>query len=465
MPRPGGTPADIRAAAGLFKEGRLDEAAQIAQRLLAADARHFLALHLLATIAARQSRWEEAVQLATRALEIVPADVEALCNRGAALRMLHRFEDALRDYDRALAVAPASAVARNNRGVALAALNRHEEALREFDAALEARPGYPQAHYGRGISRLMLGDLRGGWADSEWRWSGGENAGAPRSFAIPQFTEEDWGRCRRLALWREQGIGDQLLFSTLLPELESRGIPFVLEADERLLPALRRVHPDWNLVAAPAPDSAFAGCDRHLPIGSLPRLLRPERGSFPESTRALLAADPARTAAYRSQIAPGGETAVGISWRSFQPPSRSYYERRKNAPLEAFLPLAALPSVRLVDLQYGDTAAERQAFAAAGGKLLFDEGLDRFRDLDGLLALIAACDVVVSTSNVTAHLAGCLGKRTLLVYPAANPAFHYWVPDARGRSYWHPCVEIVTDESADTWPALMELVAQRLQAA
>lgn len=462
MPRPGGEPADIRAAAALFKEGRLDTAAGIAQRILASDARHFLALHLLSTIAARRAQWEEAVRLATRALEIVPADVEVLCNRGAALRMLHRFEEALQDYDRALAIAPASAVARNNRGVALAALNRHEEALAEFNAALALRPDYAQAHYGRGISRLMLGDMRGGWADCEWRWSGSENAGPPRSFGIPHFAEDDWGRCRRLALWQEQGIGDQLLFSTLLPELESRGVSFVLETDARLLPALRRAHPGWNLVPAPAPDSAFAGCDRHLPIGSLPRLLRPDRDSFRGQPRALLAADPVRAAAYRSPLAPSEAKAVGISWRSFQPPSRSYYERRKNAPLEAFLPIAALPSVRLVDLQYGDTEAERRTFAAAGGRLLSDEGLDRFKDLDGLLALIAACDVVVSTSNVTAHLAGCLGKRTLLVYPAANPVFHYWVPDARGRSYWHPSVEIVTDPSADTWPALLELVAARL---
>lgn len=153
---------------------------------------------------------------------------------------------------------------------------------------------------------------------------------------------------------------------------------------------------------------------------------------------------------------------VGISWRSFQPPSRSFYERRKNAPLEAFRPLSAMPSVRLVDLQYGDTESERKTFAAAGGRLISDEGLDRFKDLDGLLALIAACDVVVTTSNATAHLAGCLGKRTLLVYPSANPAFYYWVPDAQGRSLWHPSVEIVTDASAGTWPALMKLVAERL---
>lgn len=454
--------ADMVAAAKLFSEGRLEDARKLAQRVLAANERDFFALHLLSVVAARRNEWDEAVGLGTLALAIEPESVEALCNRGVALRMLHQLDEALADYDRALAINPASPIAHNNRGVALAALNRHREALDAFDAALRLRPGYAQACYGRGISRLMLGDLAAGWADYEWRWAGSENAAPPRRFAIPMFTPQDWGRCRRLAIWTEQGIGDQVLFSTLLPELESRGVPFVLETDERLLPAFRRAHPGWNLVAGIAPDSAFAGCDRHLPIGSLPGLLRPDRESFRGQPRALLEADPVRPAAYRSQAGADRAKVIGISWRSFQPPSRSFYERRKNAPLEAFLPISALPSARLVDLQYGETAAERRAFAAAGGQLLSDESLDRFKDLDGLLALIAACDVVVSTSNVTAHLAGCLGKRTLLVYPAANPPFHYWVPDALGRSYWHPSVEIVTDTSADTWPALMELVAARL---
>jgi tetratricopeptide (TPR) repeat protein len=453
---------DLTAAAKLFGEGRLDEARAIAQRILATNERDFYALHLLAAIAARRCEWDDAVRFGTLALAIEPESVEALCNRGVALRVLHRLAEALADYDRALAINPASPIAHNNRGVALAALNRHCEALDAFDAALRLQPRYAQARYGRGISRLMLGELAAGWADYEWRWAGSENAAPPRKFTVPMFTHEDWGRCRRLAVWTEQGIGDQLLFSTLLPELESRGLSFVLETDERLLPAFRRAHPGWNLVAGIAPDSAFAGCDRHLPIGSLPGLLRPDQESFRGQPRALLEADPVRTAAYRSQVGADRAKAIGISWRSFQPPSRSFYERRKNAPLEAFLPIAALPSVRLVDLQYGDTAAERRAFAASGGQLLSDESLDRFKDLDGLLALIAACDVVVSTSNVTAHLAACLGKRTLLVYPAANPAFHYWVPDARGRSYWHPSVEIVTGNSADTWPALMDLVAERL---
>jgi ADP-heptose:LPS heptosyltransferase len=79
-----------------------------------------------------------------------------------------------------------------------------------------------------------------------------------------------------------------------------------------------------------------------------------------------------------------------------------------------------------------------------------------------VLAAIEACDVVVTTSNVTAHLAGALGRETLLVYLRANPTFHYWVPGEDGRSLWYPSVRVVTDASIDSWEAALARVDELL---
>ena len=38
--------------------------------------------------------------------------------------------------------------------------------------------------------------------------------------------------------------------------------------------------------------------------------------------------------------------------------------------------------------------------------------VDNREDLDGLAALIEVCDLVISTSNVTIHMAGALAKET-----------------------------------------------------
>lgn len=441
----------IERAARLYQAGSLDEARALCEEILRADPHHFYALHLLSTLAALRGDHEECVRLASRALQIDPRHSEALSNRGAALRALRRYDEALADYDRALALAPRSATTLNNRGVTLAALGRHREAVECYGTALAVEPEYARARYNRALSRLMLGDFGNGWPDYEWRWAGGETPASPRPFKVPSFGDADWGKGHRIALWAEQGLGDEILFSTLASDLAARGQAFVLEADRRLVAAFRRAHPDWDVVAKEESEDAFSRCDRHLALGSLARLLRTSRESFERQPAVLLAADAERRDAYRKGLAAPGVRVVGVSWRTFQPPLRAFYELTKSAPLAAFGPLSHESGLRLVDLQYGDTAAERAAFERDGGKLEHIEGLDLHGDLDGLLALIAACDVVVTTSNVTAHLAGSIGKRTLLVYLAANPPFHYWVPKADGCSPWYPSVQIVSGPSIDTW--------------
>lgn len=454
--------AAIERAARLYEAGNLDGAQALCEDILRADAHHFYALHLLATIAALRGQHEDCVRLASRALQVDPKHAEALSNRGAALRALRRYDEALADYDRALAIAPRSATTLNNRGVTLAALGRHREALECYERALAVDPDYARARYNRGVSRLMLGDFRNGWIDYEWRWAGGEAPSPPRPFKVPPFGDNDWSQGHRVAIWTEQGLGDEILFSTLVAELATRGQSFVLEADQRLVPAFRRAHPDWEVVAKEDSAEAFRRCDRHLPLASLGRLLRNSRESFDRQPRTLLAADPARRDAYRARLATAGEKLVGIAWRTFQPRPRSYYQLTKSAPLAAFASLSHERGMKLVDLQYGETAAEREAFADDGGKLERIEELDLYSDLEGVLALIDACHVVVTTSNATAHLAGAVGKETLLVYLSANQPFHYWVPKADGTSLWYPSVRIVSSAALDTWARALGRVQEIL---
>jgi hypothetical protein len=103
---------------------------------------------------------------------------------------------------------------------------------------------------------------------------------------------------------------------------------------------------------------------------------------------------------------------VGLCWRSTSPANGVM----KSIPLETLAGALAIPGVRLLSLQYGDTRGERDALRRATGlEVVADPEIDTFHDIDNLAALIAACDVVVSVSNTTAHLAGALGQPTWLL--------------------------------------------------
>lgn len=492
---PGFAEAHSNWGAALREAGRLDEAIPLLERAIALKPDSAGALNNLGIAHFARGGFEAAIECYRRALEARPGFHEALTNMGNALAALARWDEAehcyaeviareprradahnnlglllqdrgdadaaLASFERALALDPAHADAISNLGFLLDESGRREEAMAHYRRALEANPNHARAAFNLAIGHLYRFEFARGWELAESRYDTVPPTTPRRALAMPHFTAADWGSGHRLALWREQGVGDQVLYATLLPELAARGERFVVEVDRRLVPALARAHPAWEIVAPEESAAAFARCDRHLALGSLPALLRPDLASFSAQPRALLAADAQRARAFRERLG-GGARIVGISWRSFQPKVRGRLARRKSAPLAAFAAFSQAPGIRLLDLQYGDTGSEREEFARAGGRLERLDDLDLFNDIDGVLAAIEACDVVVTTSNVTAHFAGALGKRTLLVYLKAAAPFHYWTPGPGGGSLWYPSVEIVTAPELETWDQALARVHERL---
>jgi tetratricopeptide (TPR) repeat protein len=460
--RPQSAPALNNLGIAYFGRNRFAEAEQCHRRALELEPGFHEARNNLGNAVAALGRDEEAIACYRAVIEQVPGYADAHSNLGLQLQERGEIQAAIACYERTLALAPAHADAINNLGYLLQEEGRQDEAMALYRRAMEADPRNIRPAYNLGLAHLCRFEFAEGWRLCELRYHTTPPVAVMRAFPFPEFQAADFGRGRRIAIWREQGVGDQVLYSTLLPELAARGERFVVEIDRRLIPALARAHPDWDVVAPEHSEARFAECDRHLAVASLPRLLRTAREDFERQPRRLLAPDAARSAEYRERLAGDGARVVGISWRSFQPKARGYLQRKKSASLAAFGALSARPGLRLLDLQYGDTAEERAAFAAAGGRLARLDDLDLFNDLDGVLAAIEACDVVVTTSNVTAHLAGALGRETLLVYLRANPPFHYWVPDEEGRSLWYPSVRIVTGAALDSWEAALARVDELL---
>ena len=467
----------------LREAGRIEEAIPALERAVALAPQAWSAISNLGVAYLSRNRFDEAIACQRRALELRPDSAEVLSHLGNALAGIAQWDEAEATYRAAITKAPdypdahnnlgmlrmergdvAGAIssfrnalelrpdfseATNNMGFLLQEEGRADEAVELYRRALRAEPRNARAAYNLGLALVCRFEFPEGWELCERRYDTIPPVTVRRTLRIPRI-ETQLPEGARLAVWREQGVGDQVVYATLLPQLGERA-RFVAEVDRRLVLAFRRAHPDWTVVPPEESAAAFSNCTAHLPVGSLPRLLRPSLESFSAQPRALLAADPARADGYRRALRDaGGDRApiVGISWRSFQPKVRGELGKRKSAPLAAFGALSE--RARLVDLQYGDTAAEREAFAAAGGKLERLEGLDLFEDLDGVLAAIEACDAVVTTSNVTAHLAGALGKRTLLVFLRGRPPFHYW-SSPHGRSLWYPSVEIVSGAAIETW--------------
>ncbi len=139
----------LNRAISAFNSGRLIEAEELCERLVAAKHNDLDALHLLAVVQSRLGKRDKALVSYDRALKVRPDYVEALFNRGVTLHELERFEEALASYDSALKLRPDFAEALSNRGNALKELKRFDEALASYDRALKVRPAYLAALFNR----------------------------------------------------------------------------------------------------------------------------------------------------------------------------------------------------------------------------------------------------------------------------------------------------------------------------
>ncbi len=265
----------------------------------------------------------------------------------------------------------------------------------------------------------------------------------------PIRDRELWDRQedKRIILWREQGIGDDIIFLSLVPEASKITKSLSVYIDSRLIPLCTRSMPGINFKQYS--DKVEEDFDYHLPMGSLPRLFRSSESDFERVVKGYLKADPKRVESLRDELRLRGKKVIGISWKSIN----SMNNLKKSLTLIDLGKVFKDLDITLVNLQYGDVDEEIRDFENETGiEVLQCASVDNREDLDGLAALIEMCDLVVSTSNVTIHLAGALGKETWVLLPYFS--MFWWLLD-RTDSIWYPSLKLYRQKKSGSWDSPM----------
>jgi hypothetical protein len=258
-----------------------------------------------------------------------------------------------------------------------------------------------------------------------------------------------------MLVWREQGLGDELLFGTCVPDLVARGAEVTLAVDPRLVPLLARAFPAVRVVADPEwGDGPFS---YQVPLGSLPRYLRATRASFPE-TWSTLAPDRHLAAAWTDRLASiPARLKVGLCWRSG---ARSADRSRHYAPLVAYRPVLEVPGVAWINLQYGECEEELLDLEATHRVRLHRwEDVDLRDDLESVAALIWNLDLVISAPTAVSSLAGALGSETWQVESGND-----WSAFGESRSPWLPSIRLFRRAPGEPgWDGTLRALADALR--
>jgi tetratricopeptide (TPR) repeat protein len=447
--------------------GLAGPAEQFFRQVLSLEPGRKEALVNLANLLRASGQFEAAIALLEPALAREPDAVEFHLTLGSAWREKGEDDRAIAHYRAALDLDPNYAPALANLADMLCDAGDRAMARTLYDKAIRCDPKNPQARLNRAILNLLNGDLKDGWRDYAARTEvPGKVPAISSEHRLVPWTGGSLKK-KRLLVRAEQGVGDQILFASLIPDLAARakaeGGSLVLECEPRLVPLFARSFPDVTVRAAairtvgavPAADygwlKAAGGASAAVLMGSLPRYLRGTLATFPTSHN-FLTPDADEVARWRTVFGPG---AIGLCWRSGK---TGGHRSIQYAPLEAWGTFLRETGRTFVCAQYDVMPDEIAALEQMSGrKILVPQGIDQKHELDRAAALLAALDVVITAPTAVSWLAAGVGTPTLKVLYDTS-----WT--ALGQSYepFAPACTCVMPATRGDWGDVFAQVKAKL---
>jgi Tfp pilus assembly protein PilF len=423
-----GHPGDTRVLFALGNTARALGLARPAEefyrRVLALEPSRLEALINLANLLRANGAFAAAEAMLAPALARNPQSPELWLTLGSVHREMGDAIKAEEHWRRALALKPNYAAALGNLADCMSDAGQHQEALELYDRSLKIDPNNAQARLNRAILHLLAGNLRDGWRDYAARLKiPGKSPGCEHK--LPRWTGGSLKRAP-LLVTAEQGVGDQLMFASMIPDLARRAADdsgtVVLECEPRLEPLFARSFPnvcvkraDWKTVNGAVTAQygwlkSCGGANATIEMGSLPRWLRNDISEFPNPNAYLIPDAVERERWHAEFTSHDAKPFIGICWRSGK---LGGARNLQFAPLDAWGEFLRMLPGTIVCVQYDATAEEISALELASGRrILVPQGINQKQQLDRACALLSALDAVVSAPTAVSWLSSGAGVPT-----------------------------------------------------
>jgi tetratricopeptide (TPR) repeat protein len=439
---------------------RFDEALAVYDKALASEPDLAEAWLARGNVLTEQKRFDDASAAYQKAIGLSPDLAGAWLGRGNVDTDLNRFNEALATYDHALALEPDLVEAWIGRGNAYSGLARYDDACAAYDKAISLDRANADAYLNKALVDLCLGKFEEGWDLYEWRWLSKEHASyypILKSLNCTVRQDRIALKGRKVSILSEQGVGDEIMFGSILPDLVQDAASVSCEVDPRLVRLFARAFPDVSVVPRADHDhlknTAF---DVVLQSGSLGYAYR--RGGALFKGAPYLSAEPELVKKWKEHLAKeaGSRMKIGLSWRGGTDRTR---RNDRSVELSRLKSILNRDDLYFVSLQYGKVDDEIQRCNQDPANLPLHCLLNDFNNFDEFAALITTLDLVVSVQNTTVHMCGALGKSCWGMIPW-RPEWRYG-NDPR-RMVWYSSISLYRQQSPGDWDGVIDKITADL---
>jgi tetratricopeptide (TPR) repeat protein len=437
-------PAIYNLAITYGKLGKFIEAEEVYKIAIKLNPNHAQTYYNLGNIFVKLNKPYRAEKAYKKAIEIKPDYSMCFNNLGVIYWGLGKFEESERNYKMAITIDSNNLDAYCNLGVTLQYMCKFDEAEDNYEKAIKINPNYPEAYSNWALTLMYKGSYKKSFELSEWRWKTKKNKNKKFETNKPLWNNED---NKIIYVWREQGIGDEIMYCSMINELiEEKSAKIILNCDKRLKPLFNRSL-NKNIIYKDDTSILESEFDCHIPMASLANFFRSDLEKFKKTFNGYLKYNKDKTNQIRSTLnIESGIKIIGISWKTTSTKELAEF---RNITLKDLIKSINAPNIKFVNIQYGNTTEE---ILKLKNEINFDivtfNDIDNFNDIDSLASVMAACDNIVTIDNSTAQLAGSLGLDTKLLLSSA--------PDVRwghqGAScFWYNSIKIYRQIILGDW--------------
>ncbi len=388
----------------------------------------------------------EAHKVFKDAHQIDPNNTKTLMNLGNVLSLQDNILEAIKYYNKALDLSPNNQEILSNIAICYCRENKEKEATIYYDKAIKINPYDYKLKYAFCALQLKLNNFTRSWDLFDSRLLIEKNKDKLSNFELVKnnlFENLKINPKDKCLILREQGIGEEILFSSVYQDIIDYFENIKIEADKRLISVFNRSFQNNVFVEDGyySKNSKISEFDKVIYAGSMIKFFRKKTRDFTNNNYLLARNDVIDK--YKEKLSNYNEKLkVGISWKSVI----NIYGSLKSLSIKDFEPLFTNDRI-IINLQYGNIESDRKYLSGQNKFLKIFNDLDLFNDIEACMGLLKNLDLFITVSNSTAHFAGALGIPTILICPKKSSTYYYWNTDSES-SIWYKNIKVLGIENS-----------------
>lgn len=398
----------------------------------------YAAYYNLALVQKNIDKIDNAIENFEKSISLNPNDFRSYYNLGNCFKIKNNFYESMKCYEKSLNINPNHYLSILNLGVSHYHLGNFEKSIYFLKIASKFEDVKDLALYNLSLAYLKTGNFSSGWKNYESRWNLNDKDFIVFKSIKPSFKGNFDKKC---FFWSEQGIGDEVMFSSILKDFKNFKNKIYVSCDPRLKDIFTRSFPNIKFITDMKKMNSSL-YEEHCSVGSLFKFFRNSLDKF--------SGDPYITPQVNLNLQrkikllnQEQKKIVGLSWLS----KNKSYGKMRSISLSRIIESLDTQDLFFINLQYGDVSKEifevEQKYSIKIHSLN-----DNYNNLENLCYLISLCNKVITIDNSTVHFSGAIGSDAILLLPFYSD--WRWQCNA-SKSYWYKSIKILNQKQKSDW--------------